>query len=1670
MKKLIYFLILNASISVYSQFINVSNSTFNNEQLVNTVLLNSACVGATNITSRTGTVNNINGIGSFTNTNPNFPMTKGVILSTGNVLNAAGPNNSVQNGGTTAWTGDANLVTALGNPAANYLNATVLEFDFTPIAPQFSFDFIFASEEYGNFQCREDFHDAFAFILTNTITNTSQNLAVLPNLNIPISVRNVRDAAFNPTCTSENASFFGNFYGGTNSGIAATNFEGETVLLTASALLTPNIKYHIKLVIADRNDELRDSAVFISGTSFNIGQDVVGPDLTVADKTAVCFGGNKTITTGLNAADYNFEWIKLPSTTILGTSNSFTITAPGIYQVSYLKNGSICAREINEIEVEFYPEIIVGAPKDIYKCEVAGNTTYNFDLTYNTPILLDGLVGLTPSDVRIDYFSDAAATSPITNATAFSSAPNTSVSVKITNILTGCSTIKQFDLKTTPPVTALSLGTITECETTAGSGNLLISLGTKDALVLGTQLPSVFNVTYYSSQADADNGAASLQIDKTSTTVANGAVIYVRVENKTDPTCFKTNFFTIAVTAKPIINDIVKNEVVCINYTLPALITPGANYYTAAGGTGTLLNAGQVITPKLLPNYPTNPVRIFIYLSNGNCFDQKFFTITKLDLDLIVPKPSLDNCDQFTIPFSDYASYYLENPRLNPSTPKLAFGTVLTTNTTIFLYYQVLGPPSCDDLKAFDIKITKTPVLPNFKNIYKCTGEFYTLPALAPVVDAAGLPIVGATINYYNGPNATLGIIPAGTQISGSTKNIYVYASAGTVPCFDEVLFTVYIGLPLPEAVFECDSYSLPALPVDGGYYTNIGGPSANNIEIPVGTLFTESKNIWVYIKSDPTDLPPSQCVFNEILKIKIILPVLPTLPNTDLDIKICEKYILPPLPIIPSNINVSPIQVFNQPFYNTSSNGSGTTLPVGSEVTSTQDIYLVFKNTKPDGTICAKSITIKIKINPLPVIALAGDIDNCVPYPLLNSQAGITFYRGPNKTGGILPLAVITNGVVSSGTVFNEDATFYAYAESNSNPPCYNEKKINLRIYLTSAPQFPNVDQCLEYVLPTIVQPNPDDNVKFYSGSRLQINGAPAGQLLPAGTIFKTNQTLLPDGTILPVINTVYVYNVKNVRFFCDAETTFNVRINPNPDVLPQPSIVTCDSYTLPIPAIGNYYTETHYPITTATGGSLILPGTVITSSQKIFVFAGNINLAGCTTDEEPLDITINKVDKLGNVVQCNDYILPSLNIDDIPKPLEGDYYTQSGGPTGSGVRLLRGTVITPTSPPVVGVPSSTTLRRFYIYMEYPSTLDASGFCSSETFFDVTIISKPTVDAIPAVIARTFCDEIDNQNDGIRVIDLKNYNTTVLGTNQIGAEFTVAYYNSQSDADTNTNPILIPTEFGNLKNIFVRVNNVLALSCFATSNFQLFVNKLPEPNSKDGVICEDNKTGLIINPYTISTGLSLSTYSFIWKDETNAVVGNDNSLSVSIAGIYSLDVTNTVTNCQMETRFIKVILSRIAIASYSLSENFNDNQFITINAVGSGGDYEYQLDEGDFQDSNIFTSAPFGDHIVTVRDKNGCGLTKVPIIVVNHPKFFTPNDDGYNDFWNVLGLENQLQANIFIYDRHGKFLKQMPTNSIGWDGKFNEQLLPATDYWFTVSYLENGIEKLFKSHFSLKR
>ena len=355
--------------------ISTSTTLYSVEELVTEVLIDSECNQAFNVTSSTGIdFGSTNGIGYFEANGSSWPFENGLIMTSGDVANAAGPESGVLVDGTYAWPGDGDLEAFIpGLNTGDTNNASIIEFEFVPVSNSMSFDFIFAAEEYGTFQCT--FTDAFAFLLTDSSGNTT-NLAIVPGTDDPVSVLTVRDDQYNGSCESVNAEWFANYYGpgGLPPLTSPTNFIGHTEVMTATATVIPNEVYTIKLVVADDGDTIYDSAVFIDGGSFDIGQLDLGEDILVSSGNALCEGQEIVLDAGALPNNSSIEWF-MDGILLEGeTGVTLSVTETAFYSAIITVDNTDCAYG-DDILVEFFqsPQI-VALENSIIKCANEGYT------------------------------------------------------------------------------------------------------------------------------------------------------------------------------------------------------------------------------------------------------------------------------------------------------------------------------------------------------------------------------------------------------------------------------------------------------------------------------------------------------------------------------------------------------------------------------------------------------------------------------------------------------------------------------------------------------------------------------------------------------------------------------------------------------------------------------------------------------------------------------------------------------------------------------------------------------------------------------------------------------------------------------------------------------------------------------------------------------------------------------------------------------------------------------------------------------------------------------------------------------------------------------------------------------------------------------------------------
>ncbi|MCF6133254.1 choice-of-anchor L domain-containing protein, partial [Flavobacterium wongokense] len=568
---LLLIIIFLTGFNSFSQPITVSTTTYTVPQLVQDVLFapttgSASCVGTiSNITwstGNTGTNGSYNGIGYFTNSNPAFPLSSGVILTTGDVTGTPGPNDyELGDAADVQWPGDQDLfdyMDGLGiDPnLLDYNDATILEFDFTPLTTTMSFDFLFASEEYGVYQC--DYSDAFAFFLTNLTAGTpTTNLALIPTTTVPISVVTIRDGAYysggGVNCGSSHAGYFGNFNGGAAAPGSATNFNGETVLMTASSNVIPNNVYHIKLVIADRNDNQFDSAVFLGGGSFDIGTpNIAGTGSEFGGFTdftglnSVCSSASLVVEAGsapITGATYAWTLDGNP----VGTNSfTYTITQAGVYGVTITYPGG--CQQTDSMTVQYRPSLALGTPNDLTQCSAP------FNLMQNTPVIQNGVSN--PVTYHHTLANAQQQFGAIGNAGNYNGTDGEIIYASVENFATGCIETTQFTLHIdlslciVPPIPGTPPDMV-QYETTPNSGVSIFNFTPQTAFVYGSNPVSDFTVTYYPTLADANAGTNPITNITAFQNTISPQRIYAVLSDNAHPTNFTVTSFQLIIVALP---------------------------------------------------------------------------------------------------------------------------------------------------------------------------------------------------------------------------------------------------------------------------------------------------------------------------------------------------------------------------------------------------------------------------------------------------------------------------------------------------------------------------------------------------------------------------------------------------------------------------------------------------------------------------------------------------------------------------------------------------------------------------------------------------------------------------------------------------------------------------------------------------------------------------------------------------------------------------------------------------------------------------------------------------------------------------------------------------------------------------------------------------------------
>lgn len=1095
----------------YGQTVSVKEVVGKPTEIVDT-LLDNACVQVSN-----ASISSEESVAYFKKNGGAFPISEGIIIRSGKAKLTEGRYTGKDISSQINTNGDRDLerLNSKSGQSPEITDVAFLEFDFVPLSSNFNFNFLFASNEYGEWQCVSS--DVFAFLLTDLITGETSNLAVIPETDIPVSVRTIKDNTYNASCQSDNPRLFSS-YQVNDPSRSTINMRGYTHLMNASADIIPGRAYRIRLVIGDSNDSNYDSAIFLEAGSFSANVDL-GPDRDL------CQGDSFSITTGLDASLYAHSWTFNGKPVPNEDTNSLTVTAKGTYGVRVTKNGTSC---LVTDEVVFSP-LDVQEPADLKVCN-DGGMVYSFDLTQNNEAAL-GIDDLEYDLKYYDSFLNLNNDKPLAaeKLKDYRSAGNQKIYIKLVNNFSSnsCETVYNFDLLVNEAVVAHQPSPLESCLIPGSLVNVDITQVKQE--ILGDQNGDDLQVTYYESSANASKALDTIANPSAVVIPENmrSRTIWARVQDLEMAECFAIVSFEVQLKDPPPVDEL-EDVVECIQYILPGLTN--GNYFTQSGGTGKALFAGDVITETMV-----------IYIFNGpdenGCTNESSFKVTIIEGYGIGEK----YCGQFTVPSPPEGAFYTQPGGPLGSGVELPSGTVLTEDQTIYHYAEVNGE-FCRD-KAFNIIILPLPIVDEPADVVTCTA--YKLPDLE-------------NGSYYTAPGGMGQKLRPGHIITAS-QDLYVFNKNTSTGCTNEHAFRVTI-LPNFEDIDACGSYILPIMEV-GSYYTQ---PLGQGTEIPAGTELSVSQTLYFYAKSEAAD----NCTNNLSFKVKVTpIPEVSTLP----DVLLCEEevYVLPgiekgdyftepnregqqffpgdvisetttiyinnlelgctnessfiveirPFPEVENFTDIYSCSAYELPGlthgkYFTEPGGKGTQYFAGDIIERTTTLFVY--NTWQDLPGCYAENAFTIYVEGIDVGEFE-DVLVCDEYVLPELAEG-NYYTESGGRGKKL----------KAGQILTSSQRIYVFSSNGTRFICEDEASFDLTItYTPDLPVFQNIESCGSYTLPVLSQEEYNVSYHWETGGNSQIS---AGEM-----------NFSSPGTYK-----VYVYATAKGNPECVDETSFEVTVYP--------------------------------------------------------------------------------------------------------------------------------------------------------------------------------------------------------------------------------------------------------------------------------------------------------------------------------------------------------------------------------------------------------------------------------------------------------------------------------------------------------------------------------------------
>lgn len=1314
------------------------------------------------------------------------------------------------------------------------------------------------------------------------------------------------------------------------------------------------------------------------------------------------------------------------------------------------------------------------ALSSIPTCDDDSDGIMTFDLEQQTTVVLGSQIA---SDFVVTYHetqSDADTNSnPLTSPYSNTTANQQTIFVRVEEIgLEACYETTQFELIVNPLPTTTTMSVLPICDDdTDGLGAFMLT--SKDTEALGGQ--TGVTVSYHETQSDADTNASPLSSPYTNTTPSS-QIIFIRLENNTTG-CFSTMPLELRVNPIPTANS-VSTQTICdddydglatFNFTGIDLTVIGTqtgmvvSYHETQSDADT--NTSAVTSPYT--SITANAQTLFIRLENTTtgCFDT---TTLELLVDPLPVIPSIidyELCDytnsgglqaQFDLSTKDTeiidgqnvsVAYFETETDATNNTNELT-GTYQNTSTPQTLYVALTDlTTGCRATGSFELIVNPLPELVVPTVLEVCddgTPDGLTQIDLTEKDDEIKGGNADYSITYYltqaDADSETNPLPIPYTNIS-NPQTVFARGQDINTGCYTTVALELNVSpAPLaitPQDLTYCDpdSDGFGAFMLTDRDFEISGGVSG--VTISYHENLSDAENEINALSSPYTNVDiNTQTVFARVENpavstlcasiVELVLVVNPTPQLLDpTPLEVCDddtdefaQFNLTTKEgeflngIADSDVDIS--------YYETQADAQAETFEIATptDYTNLSNPQTVWIRVAYNATGCEKLISLELIVNPLPVLVTPSTLRLCDDNAPGDEQEAFTLEDRETE---------ILNGQIGLDFSYHLTALDAETNSSSLTSPytnISNPQTIFVRVSNPVTGCFDLTTLTLE-VLPI---PSPQTPVDL---NECDDNATGDGQEVFDLT---TNEAFILNGE-LGVTPTYY-------------ETLADAEADTNPIQFPE------------------NYTNTDIPV------------------QTIYVRVTND-----TTDCFAIINFDVIVDPLPEANPVPTLIACELNTDGIyafDLEVQSDEIRGTQSATEYDVTYYESLADATLAVNSLTSPYLNTSNPQTIYVNVTNTNTGCQNTAIEFNLEVLEAAQATSPTDPY----TICDdnvETDNDptNDSV-LFDLSTQDAFVLN-GQDPANYLVRYFASQNDADLDQ--FELPNFYENTVNpqvIFARVDNntqiidntgtlVDSSVCYETAPLILKVNPLPYIDIDDEyVMCVNTNGTEVLGPLEITTGLSDSDYTFIWRDDSGTIVETASSYVPTEGGIYTLEVSDALlaTQCAAPIEVFTVIESEPpTVTAVVTTQAFANTHIIEATATGIG-DYEYNIDQGPWQDTGTFVGVNSGERVVNVRDLNGCGVGFAVVYVIDFPKYFTPNGDGYHDTWNIIGISNQLNAKIQIFDRYGKLLKEIRPSGDGWDGTYNGARLPSSDYWFVLSYNEpvTGAPTLLNAHFSLKR